>query len=59
MYYRTTREMWVDLEERFGQPSAVQLYSLQELLSRIQQGGDMSVAKYNTKVKAVWDELDN
>lgn len=30
MYYRTASEVWVDLEERLGQSSAAQFYSLHE-----------------------------
>lgn len=30
MWYQTSREIWKDLNERFGQCSSAQLYSLQE-----------------------------
>lgn len=59
MYYKTAREVWLDLEERFGQTSAAQLYSLQEQLAKISQENDMSIAEHYTRMKVLWDNLDN
>ncbi|XP_021753759.1 uncharacterized protein LOC110719163 [Chenopodium quinoa] len=36
-FHKTTREIWKDLEDRFGQTSATQLYSLQQELIDMKQ----------------------
>lgn len=54
----TAREVWVDLEERFGQGSAAQLYSLNEEWTSLSQDSSMSIAKYYTRAKVIWDEID-
>ncbi|CAO2825065.1 unnamed protein product [Amaranthus hypochondriacus] len=59
MYCATAREIWSELEERFGQASLAQLYSLQEALMNMRQAPDQHIAEYFTKMKAVWDELDH
>ncbi|CAO2832540.1 unnamed protein product [Amaranthus hypochondriacus] len=59
MYYSTASEIWKDLEDRFGQSSYSQLYALQEELAALAQINGMTVAEYFTKVKSLWDELDN
>lgn len=35
------------------------MFALQEEASAFSQGSDMSIAKYFTKMKALWDEIDN
>ena len=32
MYYKTTRDIWCNLEERFGKTSSAQLYLIKEEL---------------------------
>lgn len=59
MYYLTAREIWQDLEDRFGQSSCSQLYVLQEELANLSHTGSMSIAEYFTKAKSLWDGLDN
>lgn len=59
MYFSTSNEIWKDLEDRFGQSSYSQLYALQEELAGLNQANGMTVAEYFTKVKSLWDELDN
>ncbi|XP_057544033.1 uncharacterized protein LOC130823430 [Amaranthus tricolor] len=59
MYYNDARDIWKNLEDRFGQTSSSLLYSLQEDLSRTYQELHMSIAEYYTKVKGLWDEIDN
>lgn len=59
MYCSTAHEIWTDLEDRFGQASLAQLYSLQEELMNMQQQPDQHIADYFTKMKTVWDELDH
>lgn len=59
LWFQTAREMWIELEERFGQSSTAQLFALQEEANRITQTGEMSVSEFYTKMKTIWDELDN
>lgn len=56
---KTAREIWVDLEERFGQGSAAQLYSLNEEWTSLSQDSSMTVAEYYTRAKVIWDEIDS
>lgn len=58
MYYTSARDIWLNLEERFGQSSATQLYHVQQDLAALTQG-ETTIAEYYTKAKALWDELDN
>ncbi|XP_057520693.1 uncharacterized protein LOC130800967 [Amaranthus tricolor] len=58
MYYNTTRDVWINLEDKFGQSSSTQLYHIQEDLASLTQSGS-NIAEYYTKAKALWDELDN
>uniref|UniRef100_A0A803MB71 Retrotransposon Copia-like N-terminal domain-containing protein n=1 Tax=Chenopodium quinoa TaxID=63459 RepID=A0A803MB71_CHEQI len=57
-FYKTAYEIWKDLEERFGQTSATQLYSLQQELIDIKQGRDEPVTEFFTRIKTVWDAID-
>lgn len=57
IYSPTTRELWRELEERFGQSNGPQLYQLQREICSIWQG-EASVAAYYTKLKGLWDELE-
>lgn len=58
LHLMTAREIWKDLEERFGQSSTAQLYSIQQDLATISQEND-DVGVFFTKMKVLWDELDN
>ncbi|XP_070017893.1 uncharacterized protein [Nicotiana sylvestris] len=58
IYSKTAKYLWTKLEDRFGQCSGAQLYQLQKELSDLTQGSS-DVAGYYTKVKKIWDELDN
>ena len=59
MYFPTAHEIWDDLEGRFGSPSSSQKYRLQERLLYTSQEPGMSVSEYFTKVKSLWDEMDD
>lgn len=59
MYYNDARDRWRNLEDRFDQTSHTLLYSLQEELSRTSPEPQMSIAEYYTKVKGLWDEIDD
>ena len=57
-YCKTGTEIWNDLEERYGQAIASQLYSLRQSLLDVKQESDESVADFYTKIKSIWDEID-
>lgn len=51
MYYVTTREMWKDLEDRYGQSSVAQVYSLHTELFDVVQEIDMTISEYSLKLR--------
>ena len=57
-FFKTASEMWQDLEERYGQTSSTQLFAIQEEIANIQQEDD-NVAEFYSKIKVLWDELDD
>ncbi|KAM3304356.1 hypothetical protein P3S67_015388 [Capsicum chacoense] len=57
IYSSPTKELWNDLEARFGQSSGAKLFQLQKKLSDLSQG-TCDIATYYTKIKRLWDELD-
>ncbi|XP_006367204.1 uncharacterized protein [Solanum tuberosum] len=57
LYYPTAKEIWKELEARFGQCNGAQLYQLQKELNDAVHGAN-DIAGYFTKVKKLWDELD-
>ncbi|XP_021735662.1 uncharacterized protein LOC110702263 [Chenopodium quinoa] len=54
-FYKTARDMWQDLEERYGHVSSAQLYALQEEINEVKQDSD-EIAEYFAKLKVLWDE---
>ncbi|KAM3251916.1 hypothetical protein P3L10_005986 [Capsicum annuum] len=57
IYFRSVREIWKELKDRFGQSNGPKLYQLQKELSDLQQGVSDGTGYY-TKVKRIWNELD-
>ena len=58
IYAKTARQMWIELEERFGQVNGAKLYQVQKDMCNVSQGND-DISTYFTKVKSLWDELDD
>ncbi|XP_063947404.1 uncharacterized protein LOC135152006 [Daucus carota subsp. sativus] len=58
LYVDTARDIWIDLEERFGQVSSAQIYALEQEISQVSQE-NISLSDYYTQLKKVWDEIDN
>lgn len=56
-YCKTARDIWRDLEERFGKESAPRAYELRRSLTLLRQE-NMTVSAYYTKLKSLWDEID-
>ncbi|XP_060182181.1 uncharacterized protein LOC132611830 [Lycium barbarum] len=57
MSSKTAKELWDSLEQRFGKSNGAKLYHLQKELSGLVQGNN-DIARYFTKLKRIWDELD-
>ncbi|XP_059315403.1 uncharacterized protein LOC132066014 [Lycium ferocissimum] len=57
LYYANAKDIWEELEARFGQSSGARLYQLQKELSDLIQG-PTDIATYFTKIKRLRDELD-
>ncbi|XP_015170405.1 uncharacterized protein [Solanum tuberosum] len=57
LYSHTAKDLWKDLEDRFGVTNGAKLFQLQKELSAVSQGNS-SVSTYFTKMKSLWDELD-
>jgi len=55
LYFETAKELWNDLEERFGQSNKARLFQVQKDVSCLSQG-DLDIASYYTKAKQLWDE---
>lgn len=58
LYFKSAREIWLNLEERYGQASGTTLFALQQSLFEIRQGSD-NISGYYTKIKMLWDQLDS
>lgn len=58
MCLRTTREVWLDINECFGQSNGSKYIQIQrEISSTIQ--GSFDIATYFTKLRTLWDELNS
>nr|XP_016473998.1 PREDICTED: uncharacterized protein LOC107795808 [Nicotiana tabacum] len=56
LYSSTAKELWEELETRYGQSNGTQFFQMQKELSSITQGTD-DIAIYFTRIKRIWDEL--
>jgi len=51
-------EIWRDLKSRYSQGDLLCISDLQQETSSLKQG-DLSVTKYFTKLRIIWDEIEN
>ncbi|CAN1745883.1 hypothetical protein LINPERHAP1_LOCUS2603 [Linum perenne] len=51
----SAREVWLDIQERFGRSSLVRINDLHDQISSFRQGA-LSVSSYYTRFKVLWDE---
>lgn len=58
LYFKTAKEIWDELEHRFGQSSSAQLFSVEEQISKINQNNNTSIEGFYTQIKGLWDEVD-
>jgi hypothetical protein len=58
IYITTCEEMWQDLKDRFSQGNGPRIFQLQKILTTFSQENS-SVSQYFTRIKSIWDELNN
>ncbi|XP_075087861.1 uncharacterized protein LOC142169839 [Nicotiana tabacum] len=58
MCLKTTREVWKDINERFGQSNGSKYLQIQRKISTITQGSS-GIATYFTKLRSLWNELNS
>ncbi|XP_010687129.1 uncharacterized protein LOC104901275 [Beta vulgaris subsp. vulgaris] len=58
-FCKTAKDLWKDLEERYGHTSATQQFTLEQSLSELHQEKNEPIYVFFTKIKAIWDEMDN
>lgn len=58
LFFNTAKEIWSDLEERFGFVSMAQVFSLEQQLTDLAQGSK-SVSEFFTEIKALWDAMND
>lgn len=46
LWFKTTKEVWDNQEERFGQSLSTQIFSIEEQLSKAQQSNDMTIEDF-------------
>nr|GFA41845.1 hypothetical protein [Tanacetum cinerariifolium] len=56
LYAQSARDLWKELEERYGQSNGPLIYHVERELSKVSQGNSNMTAHFN-KLKKVWDEL--
>ena len=57
-WFKTAKEVWDNLEQRFGQSSSAQLVTVYEAINKAAQTPNMSIEEFFTKMKSLWDEVD-
>jgi hypothetical protein len=58
LWMENASEIWKELKDRFYQGDVFRISDLQEEICTLKQG-DSSVSSYYTKLKKLWQELDN
>ncbi|XP_057755517.1 uncharacterized protein LOC130974676 [Arachis stenosperma] len=58
IWHDIAADLWRDLKHRYSQGDIFKMAELDDELSTIKQG-ELSVTKYFTKLKAIWEELEN
>ncbi|XP_075658822.1 uncharacterized protein LOC142628657 [Castanea sativa] len=58
VYFKTARDVWVDLQYRYGQGNGPRIYELRKEISTLTQE-DLTINAYYTKFKGLWDEFSN
>ncbi|XP_019257527.1 PREDICTED: uncharacterized protein LOC109235744 [Nicotiana attenuata] len=56
-YSELAKDIWSELEERYGQVDVARVFELKKELAHISQGS-LDIASYFNKIKQLWDEID-
>ncbi|KAL2226638.1 UNVERIFIED_CONTAM: Retrovirus-related Pol polyprotein from transposon RE1 [Sesamum indicum] len=56
MYTKSSRSLWLDLEQRYGDCNGPQLYQLQREICSMTQG-NLPLSTYFMNMKRLWDEM--
>lgn len=56
-YTRIAKQIWDDLQERFGKESALRAYELKRTLATMRQENHL-VSSYFTMLRGMWDEIE-
>ena len=55
LFYSTAKQIWEELELRYGQSQGTKIFQVQREINNLSQGS-LSVSEYFTKCKILWDE---
>ena len=58
IYFKTTGDVWLDLQHRYSQGNSPRIFELREEVGSLAQE-DLTINAYYTKFKIVWDEYSN
>jgi len=58
LFSSSSRQIWLDLEQRFGQSDGTRFFQVKKDLYSISQGNH-DIAAYFTEIKKLWDEHDS
>ncbi|XP_075661684.1 uncharacterized protein LOC142631403 [Castanea sativa] len=58
VYFKTARDVWIDLQHRYGQGNGPKIFELRKEISFFTQD-DFTINAYYTKFKGLWDEFTN
>ena len=58
LFSSTVRDVWIQLERRFGEVDGTKLFRIQRDLCLISQN-NLSIANYFTQIKKEWDDYDS
>lgn len=58
LFSNSSRQIWIDLEQRFGQSNGTKFFQIKRDLYSITQG-NRDIASYFTEIKKLWDEHES
>ena len=58
VYFKIARDVWLDLQYRYGQGNGHRIFELRKEISSLTQE-DPTINAYYTKFKGIWDEFSN
>lgn len=56
MNMQSTKKLWEEIEERYGQTNAPQLFQLKKEIWELEQN-NLGVSEYYCKLKELWDQI--